>query len=72
MTRPRKYPTGTPASVRVTASVHELKRRGGARKTWRLSPEAHDALKLILRLTQASTETSVIERLLMEEKRRLL
>lgn len=72
MPRARKYPRGTTAAERVNASVRALKRRGGARKTWRLSPDAHRALKLIVRLTRVDTETAVVERLLLDEKHRLL
>lgn len=71
MSRARRYPRGTTPTERVNASVRALKLRGGARKTWRLSPEAHEALKVIQRLTHASTETAVVERLLLDEKRRL-
>lgn len=72
MARPRIHPIGTSATTRVNASVAALKERGGARKTWRLSPDATEALRIIQRITDAKTETAVIERLLLEEKRRLL
>lgn len=66
MGRPRQYPVGTPATVRVNASVARLKTFGGARKTWRLSPEAHSALRVIVEATHAATETEIIEWLLLE------
>lgn len=71
MPRSRKIHTGMTATERVNASVRALKQRGGARKTWRLSPQAHAALKTVRRLTLAPTETAVIERLLLDEQRRL-
>jgi hypothetical protein len=46
MARPRKHPIGTTASERVAISTANLKSAGGARKTFRLSPEAHHALRL--------------------------
>lgn len=71
MPRRRKFKPGTTATERVNASVRALKQRGGARKTWRLSPAAHEALKFIQRITHAPTETAVIERVLLDEKGRL-
>jgi hypothetical protein len=71
MGRPRKYPEGTSTTERVNASVAALKRRGGARKTWRLSPQAAEALTIIMRASSAKTETTVINRLLLDEKNRL-
>ncbi|HEX5514321.1 MAG TPA: hypothetical protein VFY81_07990 [Gammaproteobacteria bacterium] len=72
MGRPRKHPLGTTATERVNASVAALKARGGARKTWRLSPEAAQALRVLLERSGGSTETAIIERLLLEEQQRLL
>lgn len=72
MGRPRKHPQGATATDRVNASVAALKARGGARKTWRLSPEAASALRVIQERSGAPTETALIERLLLEEQRRLL
>ena len=66
MGRPRKHPVGTTATERVNASVDKLKLSGGARKTWRLSPEAHSALRVLMEATHAATETDIIERLLLE------
>jgi hypothetical protein len=73
MPRPRKFPTGTTATERVSVSVAALKAAGGARKTWRLSPEANRALQLIMRVAGApATETALIERLLLHEEARFL
>lgn len=72
MGRPRKHPVGATATDRVNASVAALKARGGARKTWRLSPEAARALQVVLELSRAPTETALIERLLLAEQQRLL
>lgn len=71
--RPRKHPHGTTATVRVAVSTAALVDAGGARKTFRLSPEAHDVLKMLMRLAGApTTETAVIEQLLLAEKTRFL
>ena len=66
MGRARIHPVGTTATGRVNASVVKLKQAGGARKTWRLSPEAHSALRTIVTATHAATETEIIEWLLLE------
>lgn len=72
MARPRKHPIGTTASERVAISTANLKSAGGARKTFRLSPEAHHALQLLARQNDLyETETAVIEKLLISEKERL-
>ncbi len=71
MPRRRKFKPGMTATERVNVSVRALKQRGDARKTRRLSPAAHKALKLIQRITHVPTETAVIERLLPDEKGRL-
>lgn len=71
MSRARKYPHGTTATQRVAASTEALRQAGGARKTWRLSPAALAALTYLMTLPDApSTETALIERLLVEEDRR--
>lgn len=73
MPRPRKYPEGTTATERVAASTAVLVAAGGARKTYRLSPQAHEALKMLMRLPDApGTETALIEMLLLAEKDRVL
>lgn len=65
MPRPRKFPIGTTATQRVNASLAALKAAGGARKTFRLSPDANRALQLLMKATDApATETELIERLL--------
>jgi hypothetical protein len=66
MPRPRKHPIGTTATQRVNASLAALKAAGGARKTWRLSPEANRALQYLIEAAgTAITETEIIERLLI-------
>ena len=66
MSRPRKFPDGATASDRVAASTAALVAAGGARKTFRLSPEAHAALQQLMRAKDApSTETALVERLLL-------
>jgi hypothetical protein len=66
MSRPRKFPDGATANDRVAASTAALREAGGARKTFRLSPEAHTALKTLMRAMDAPpTETALIERLLL-------
>ncbi|MFZ4536213.1 hypothetical protein [Propionivibrio sp.] len=69
MARPRIHPEGTTASQRVAASTAALTAAGGARKTFRLSPEANKAL-LVLIKSSAITETELIEKLLIDEKTR--
>lgn len=68
MPRPRKFPVGTTATQRVNASLAALKAAGGARKTWRLSPGANQALKFLMDAPGApTTETELIERLIERE-----
>jgi hypothetical protein len=69
--RKRIHPLDATPTDRVNASVAALKKRGGSRKTWRLSPQATAALRTIRALTRAPTETAVVERLLLEERARL-
>jgi hypothetical protein len=74
MGRKRVYPEGSPARVRVAASTAALVNAGGARKTFRLSPEANAALKFLMRGKSAPpNETALIEQLLLaaalEQKR---
>jgi len=67
--RPRKYPKGTTATQRVAISTAALKASGGARKTFRLSSEACQALQALVRKSSyPTTETEIIERLLMLDK----
>ncbi len=73
MGRPRIHSEGTTASQRVAASTAALVGAGGARKTFRLSPDAHEALQMLMLLSNAPrTETELIERLLLSEKDRFL
>jgi hypothetical protein len=51
----------------VAVSTARLREAGGARKTFRLSPEAHHALKFLMRRLQTDTETALIEHLLLTE-----
>lgn len=59
------------ASERVKASIDALTAAGGARKTFRISPTGVEALNRIRELTDDPTETATIERLLVQERRRL-
>ena len=61
MARERIHPEGTDATYRVQASLKHLVDQGGARKTFRLKPEANRALKQLARLLDASTETEAVE-----------
>jgi len=66
MGRPRKFPEEATASDRVAASTAALVAAGGARKTFRLSPEARAALLQLMQEKDApATETALIERLLL-------
>lgn len=65
MARTRIHKKGTTATQRVAISTAALIEAGGARKTFRLSPAANGALKLLMRLPDApKTETALIERIL--------
>lgn len=61
MPRQRIFPEGTTAAERVEASLKILKANGGARKTFRLKPEANAALAKLQRLIDAKTETEAVE-----------
>lgn len=66
MTRPRIHPPGTTAGQRVAASTAALRAAGGARKTWRLGPQAHAALLQLMDAPGSpATETELIEGLLV-------
>jgi hypothetical protein len=72
MGRPRKFPQEATASDRVAASTSALIAAGGVRKTFRLSPKAHAALQLLMQEKDApSTETALIERLLLTASKSL-
>lgn len=66
MVRPRVHPEGSTATDRVNASTARLRKAGGARKTFRLSPEAHRALKYLMRQLKSESETALVEKLLLE------
>jgi hypothetical protein len=71
MGRPRIYPEGTTATHRVAVSTENLVRAGGARKTFRLKAEAHDALRFLMEQPGApKTETELIESLLLAKRRK--
>jgi len=73
MARPRIHKEGTTATQRGAASTAALIAAGGARKTFRLTPSAHEALQILMRMPNAPrTETELIERLLLAEKGRFL
>lgn len=59
--RPRKHPEGTTATERVNISIATLKMAGGARKIFRLSPEAMKALKTLQQYRNGATETEIVE-----------
>jgi hypothetical protein len=61
MPRERIHPEGADATYRVQASLKQLVEQGGARKTFRLKPEANKALKQLARLLDAQTETEAVE-----------
>lgn len=71
MVRPRVHPEGTTPTQRVNASTARLKEAGGARKTFRLSPEANRALKYLVRRLNPASETDLVEQLLMDAARKL-
>jgi len=55
--------------MRVAASTAALKAAGGARKTFRLSPDAKNALDALVSRSPHATETEIIERLLLAAAR---
>ena len=59
--RPRKHPEGTTAAERVAISTQALQEAGGARKTFRLSPDAMQALKALKKARRKATETEIVE-----------
>jgi len=66
MGRRRIHPEGATARERVAASTAALIAAGGARKTFRLSPEANAALRLAMARPGApATETDLIAHLLV-------
>lgn len=65
MPRPRIHPEGTTPTERVAASIAALRDAGGARKCFRLSPAANEALRRLVKAMGLPTETAVIEELLL-------
>ena len=61
MPRERIHPEGTDATYRVQESLKALVQQGGARKTFRLKPDANKALAQLVKLLGASTETQAVE-----------
>lgn len=73
MARPRIDGPGITATQRVAASTAALVAAGGVRETFRLSPDAYEALKILTRLPDApGTETGLIDSLLLSEKERFM
>ncbi len=68
---PEKDVKGVPASERARRSMQIHKVTGGGDKHWRLSRRAMAALEHIMATSLAKTEQSVIERLLIAERKRL-
>jgi hypothetical protein len=64
------YPEGSTATDRVAVSTARLKELGGARKTFRLSPETHRALKYLMRRLRPESETALVEQLILTEAAR--
>ena len=65
MPRERIHPEGTDATYRVQESLKALVQQGGARKTFRLKPDANKALAQLVKLLGASTETQAVEAAIM-------
>ena len=65
MARERIHPEGTDATYRVQESLKALVQQGGARKTFRLKAEANKALRQLVRLLDADTETQAVETAIM-------
>ncbi|MEQ1597475.1 MAG: hypothetical protein ABL985_20530 [Casimicrobium sp.] len=61
MPRERIHPEGTDATYRVQESLKALVQQGGARKTFRLKPDANKALAQLVKLLGANTETQAVE-----------
>ena len=65
MARERIHPEGTDATYRVQESLKALVQQGGARKTFRLKPDANKALQQLVKLLQVNTETESVETAIM-------
>jgi hypothetical protein len=61
MSRERIHPEGTDATYRVQESLKALVQLGGARKTFRLKPDANKALQQLVKMLDVSTETEAVE-----------
>jgi superfamily II DNA or RNA helicase len=72
--RPKIYIDEAPptAAERSKQSIKELSNAVGKRIMLRLTPEAVDALKLIMQLTGTEQETAAINKALIEQKNKLL
>jgi hypothetical protein len=69
--RPRIYEPGETATERVNRSLRNLVHSGGARRTFRLSPEANEALKLLRIDTGKTNDTAVIDEMLIKMAKKL-
>ena len=70
--RPRVYPVNETATERVNRSVKQLLEKGGARRTFRLSPEANVALNEIRKLLGKNDDTAVINESLIRTHKAIL
>ena len=72
--RPKVYVRETPptATERSRRSVKALAEAVGKRVMLRLSPEAHEALKVIMTITGGTQETSAINQVLIDKRNDLL
>lgn len=69
--RPRIYPETETATERVNRSVANLLARGGARRTFRLSPAANNALQELRVEMGKTNDTAVIEDVLIKAAKSL-
>lgn len=72
MARPRKHPEGTTSSDRKRISRHTLIASGGSIKQFSLSARASESLVLIRKIAGDATDTALVERLLEDERERVL
>jgi hypothetical protein len=72
--RPKIYVDSTPptATERSKRSIQVLAGSGGKRIMLRLTPEAHEALKVIMALTGSTQETATMNQVLIARKNELL
>ncbi len=71
MSRERIHPEGTDATYRVQESLKVLVQLGGARKTFRLKPNANKALQQLVKMLGTSTETEAVETAIVALRDRL-